>query len=136
MADKKISGLTALTTPASGDFLAILDISDTTSGADGTTKKVTKANLLGGILNILTNTATLDYASIATLAYEDLTITVTGAKVGDSVALGLPAAPLAGVVFNAWVSATDTVTIRANNYTGTSKDPASASYRVTVFNYS
>ena len=66
MADKKISALTALTTPASGDFLPILDISDTTSGADGTTKKITYSNLLGGAVEILTATATLDFGSIAT----------------------------------------------------------------------
>ena len=41
MADTKISGLSALAeTPASGDLFVIVDVSDTTDSANGTTKKV------------------------------------------------------------------------------------------------
>lgn len=76
--------------------------------------------------------ASLDFASIATTASEDLTITVTGAAVGDSVALALPAAPTAGLVFNAFVSATNTVTVRASNITASPVDAAAATYGVTV----
>ena len=49
MANKRISALDPLATPADGDILPITDISDTiTSGsADGTTKGVTVANLMG-----------------------------------------------------------------------------------------
>ncbi len=48
MPNKKISELTGLTTPASGDFFPVTDISDTiTSGSpSGTTKKVTLTNLM------------------------------------------------------------------------------------------
>ena len=48
MANKKISALDSLATPADGDILPITDVSDTiTSGsADGTTKGVTVANLM------------------------------------------------------------------------------------------
>lgn len=46
MANKKITSLTALTTPASGDFIPIVDISDTTDAATGTTKKITQDNLV------------------------------------------------------------------------------------------
>jgi hypothetical protein len=42
---------------------------------------------------------------------------VTGAAVGDEVIMALPAAPAAGLVFNAFVPATDTVTVRASNIT-------------------
>ena len=136
MAKISIADLGSLTTPASGDLLPIVDISDLSSSVNGTTKKITYANLLGGALNILTATATLDFGSISAQTGADLTITVTGAEVGDSVFIGLPAAPLAGVAFMGFVSAADTVTVRAMNYTGTSKDPASATYRTTVFNYS
>lgn len=45
MANSKISDLTALTTPASGDLIPIVDVSDTTQAASGTTKKITYANL-------------------------------------------------------------------------------------------
>ena len=47
MANKKISALTDLgTTPAVGDILPITDVSDTTGSPNGTTKKVTVANLV------------------------------------------------------------------------------------------
>lgn len=82
---------------------------------------------------LLSGTATLDFASIAAAASADLTITVTGAAVGDAVALALPAAPAAGIVFFAFVSAANTVTVRAMNITGLAVDPASASYTVNVF---
>jgi len=57
---------------------------------------------------------------------------VTGAAVGDRVSLGLPAAPTAGIVFQAFVSAADTVTVRATNITANPVDPASATYKVKV----
>jgi len=83
--------------------------------------------------NCVTNTATLDFPSIAAGASADLTITVTGAVVGYSVSMGLPSAPAAGIVWSAFVSASNTVTIRASNITLIAVDPASATYRATVF---
>lgn len=80
-------------------------------------------------------TATLNFGSIAPAEQADITITVTGASVGDSVSLGLPAAPTSGIVFNAWVSASNTVTIRATNITAAAIDPASATYRATVMSF-
>jgi hypothetical protein len=44
MANKKISALTALTTPADGDLLPIVDVSDTTDAATGKTKKIALSN--------------------------------------------------------------------------------------------
>jgi hypothetical protein len=92
----------------------------------GTTTKVSK---------ILTNTATLDFASISSGTTADLTITVTGCAAGDSVFLGLPSAPPAGVVFTGFVSAANTVTVRAANVTAGAIDPASATYRATTFSH-
>ena len=47
MANRKISSLSALgATPAVGDIIPITDVSDTTGSAQGTTKKVTVANLV------------------------------------------------------------------------------------------
>ena len=84
------------------------------------------------LLRLLSATAILNFPSIAAAASSDLTVTVTGALVGDSVSLGLPAAPAAGIVFNAFVSATNTVTVRAINITAAAVDPVSATYRATV----
>lgn len=51
MADSKISALTALaTTPASGDLLVLVDISDTTMAASGTNKKITFSDLTSTFL--------------------------------------------------------------------------------------
>ena len=86
------------------------------------------------VTKILTATATLNFPSISAASQADLTITVTGAATGDEVIMSLPAAPAAGIVFNAFVSAADTVTIRASNITGSPVDPASASYGVIVIN--
>ena len=77
--------------------------------------------------------ATLDFGSIAATASEDLTITVTGAAVNDTVEIGLPAAPAAGIAWNAFVSSANTVTVRAGNYTALPVDPASATYKVRLF---
>lgn len=47
MADSKITGLTALgAAPATNDLVPIVDVSDTTDSANGTTKKMTVANLM------------------------------------------------------------------------------------------
>lgn len=99
------------------------------------TNLTTSAMTIGGgaaITAYRSATATLNFASILASGSEDLTITVTGAAVGDTVTLGLPATVLAGAVFNAWVSAADTVTVRCNNAGAIAVDPASATYRVGV----
>ena len=84
------------------------------------------------ITKVLTASATLDFPSIAAVSQANLTITVTGAAVGDEVILSLPAAPAAGLVFNAFVSAANTVTVRATNVTAAAVDAASATYGVIV----
>jgi hypothetical protein len=88
------------------------------------------------LFGLLSAAASLDFSSISAGASADLTITVTGAAVGNNVILGLPAAPAAGIIFQAFVSGADTVTVRATNITLVSVDPASASYRVSVLKIS
>ena len=81
----------------------------------------------------LTGTATLDFGSVTAASFADLTITVTGAATGDAVALGTPTAAItAGIAYTAWVSATNTVTVRAHNYTAAPLDPASGTFRATI----
>jgi hypothetical protein len=51
MADAKISALTELAeAPAAGDLFAVVDVSDTTDAASGTTKRITAANLRDGLV--------------------------------------------------------------------------------------
>lgn len=83
-------------------------------------------------LGSLTAEAVLDFPSIAAQAQASLTIAVPGAEVGDAVSLGLPAAPAAGIGWDAFVSAAGVVTVRATNATAAAVDPASATYRVLV----
>jgi len=86
------------------------------------------------VTKVLSATATLDFGSIAANSYADLTITITGAAVGDTVSVGFPNGSITDdLVFSAWVSATNTVTIRcANNSSTTARDPASGTFRATV----
>lgn len=81
----------------------------------------------------LTATASLNFAEIAAAASATLTITVPGAAVGDAVAIARPASPTAGLIIEGFVSATDTVSIRATNITASPIDAAAATYRATVF---
>jgi len=59
MANKRISSLTSLGgTPANDDIIPITDISDTTGSAQGTTKKVTVANLMAAAGGATVNSGT------------------------------------------------------------------------------
>jgi hypothetical protein len=81
----------------------------------------------------LKGSATLNFPSTTTLLSADLTITVTGAADGDVVSLGVPnAAVNANTSYSAWVSAANTVTVRFNNYSIGTVDPASALFKVFV----
>lgn len=81
----------------------------------------------------LSGTATLNFGSIGAGLAADLTISVPGAAVGDPVAISAPAALESGITVMGFVSATDTVTVRAVNNTAGAVDPASAAYRAIVF---
>lgn len=74
MPDTKITALTAITTvdPAN-DVLPIVDVSDTSMAASGTTKKITTNQLLGA-----SGTATLASATITGAATVGTTLGVTG----------------------------------------------------------
>ena len=84
------------------------------------------------LTKVLSASASLNFPSISAASQADLTITVTGAAVGDEVVMALPAAPAAGLVFNAFVSAANTVTIRASNISGSPVDAGAATYGVVV----
>jgi hypothetical protein len=116
---------TVYTTPVSGGVLYVtgneLNFRNASTGAVSVLKRQ------------LTATATLDFPSMAPNVSSDLTITVTGATVGQSVSLGLPPNPPNGIMFNSFVSASGIVTIRAFNISGNVIDPVGANYRATVF---
>jgi hypothetical protein len=74
MANKKITELTALTTPAATDVLAIVDV----AGAE--TKKITVANLTGGGGGTTTVKVSLSNADVSTMKYNNLPITLKAAE--------------------------------------------------------
>ena len=87
---------------------------------------------LGGMTQVLKATATLDFDLTAVVSHT-LTITVTGAALNDPVALGVPNGSVtADTLFWAWVSGTDTVSVRAMRLAGT-PNPASGTFSVLVF---
>jgi hypothetical protein len=104
------------------------------TGPTTSEKTFTLPDASGTIPTVLTGSATLDFASTLTLASAELTITVAGAAAGDVVALGVPvAAANNDSCYTAYVSTTDTVAVRFNNFSAGSIDPASATFKVTVF---
>jgi hypothetical protein len=90
MADTKITALTALTAadPAN-DVIPIVDVSDTTMAASGTTKKISVNNILGA-----SGTATLASATITgdlTVDTSTLKVDSTNNRVGIGLASGMTA---------------------------------------------
>lgn len=78
MANKKISALTELTTAASDDVLAIVDVSGTAE-----TKKITVANLTSGASGLLTQVeTTVSNAQVLAMKYDNAPITLVAAEAG------------------------------------------------------
>lgn len=73
-----------------------------------------------------------DFGSISAHTTSTTTVSLTGAATTDFVLLRLSNAPDDGIIYDAYVSAADTVTIRAVNTTAGAIDPASRDYVVLV----
>jgi hypothetical protein len=82
-----------------------------------------------------TATASLDFPSIGPNSNQSLTMTVTGAAVGDAVVLGAPSALSTELIAFGFVSAANTVTVRVHNTSGGSVDPAAQGWKATVIKY-
>lgn len=85
-----------------------------------------------GIASALTVTANLNFPSISANSGSELTATVTGASVGDNVTANPSTSIEAGLLWNAYVSAANTVTLRVINYTGSPIDPVAKDWKITV----
>lgn len=79
-----------------------------------------------------TASLTHDFGSISAQSQATQTVTVTGARTGDAV-LVRPTTAVNGIIMDGTVTAADTVTVRAVNYSSGSIDPGSQVYRVVVF---
>ena len=97
MANKKISELTALTSAASDDVLAIVDVSGTAE-----TKKITVANLTAGVGGTVVSVkVSINNASVLDLKYDDTPITLKAAESGKIIV------PVSAVVVATYASATE-----------------------------
>jgi hypothetical protein len=102
-----------------------------------TTAFVTAAVTANNTAKVLTATATLTFPSTLTGTSNDQPITVTGAAVGDNVIVnGEALTNSVGTSYTAWISASNTVQVRFNNYSIVGAiTPASGVFKVTVFKY-
>ena len=95
--------------------------------------RTNKGLYVGGqfVNKILRASAALDF-DLTAVTCQDLTITVTGAALNDEVSLGVPAgAVTTDATYYAWVSAANTVTVRACDG-ALAGNPASGTFKVTV----
>lgn len=85
----------------------------------------------------LTTTVTLDFPNTTAGTNSDLTVILTGAELGDVVMLGIPNGSVdSNSCYTAWVSATNTVTVRFSNYaTLSAANPSSGTFRVSIIKY-
>jgi len=80
----------------------------------------------------LKGSAQLDFPSTSAQTSSELTMIVSGVTVGDNVVVNSNINPT-NSNWTAYVSATDTVTVRFNNYSSGAIDPALAVINVTIF---
>jgi hypothetical protein len=74
--------------------------------------------------------AVLDFPSIGSQSFEELTVPLEGARLIDTVVVSVQGGPTADGVIQAWVSADDVVTVRYTNPTGGPIDPAATTYHL------
>jgi len=125
------AGVAAITTTSGSTYQDLV-----TRSIYATNLYATNLVLNGGatVTGILSATASLNF-DLTALTVEDKTITVTGAAIGDVVTLGVPNGSVTtSVQYTAWVSAADTVTVRART-SATGEDPASGTFRATVIKH-
>lgn len=82
MADKKISALTEGTTLANDDLLVSVDVSDLTDAPTGTTKKITKANLVTDLESSLNHDSLTGFVANEHIDHSSVSITPNTGLVG------------------------------------------------------
>ena len=112
------------TSPSSGQVL-------TAGTPDGSgVSQMTWGTGGGGGSTAGTYSGTLDFGNICDGCTAALTFTATGISSSANLAVGLPASLDTGVTGIAFVSASNTVTVRLTNTSGATVNPASATYSV------
>jgi hypothetical protein len=80
----------------------------------------------------LTAVAVIDFTSIAAGACAESTVSLPGALAGDSVVPGWPAGMESSLIGTMRISTSNTVAVRVCNLSGSTVDPAAATFRATV----
>ncbi len=123
--------------PSTGDRV-FFRYDSSTARWDELFRIVTGIQIGGGGTRIskhLSSTTTWDPASTLDAAMTSTTLTVTGAAIGDTVAVGFSVAVPAGALLVGAVTATNTVTVTLFNKTGSTLDLASGTLRADVWQH-
>lgn len=90
------------------------------------------ASVTNGLPRMQTYTPTIDPASVSASSESVQTFTVSGLSVRDQVSVDKPSDTAGLLLAQAWVSATDTLSLKFYNHTGSPIDPPSETYRITA----
>lgn len=101
-------------------------------GAAVNTPSGIRIGTTGTIRTLLELSQALNFGSIAANSTAELPVTIPGAAVGDEVVANPNSAPEAGLAWNAYVSAADTVTLRLTNATIVAIDPINRTWKFRV----
>jgi hypothetical protein len=108
-----------------------------TAGANTTPPPASLVAEAEQAIRLISPSTGLDFGSISSGGFVDLTISLVGAAIDDTVFVTCLNTAGRGatdgkLIFEAFVSATNTVTVRAHNPTSGSIDPALYNFRVTI----
>lgn len=87
---------------------------------------------LSGWTRTYTTTLTHNFGSIAAQSQATQTVTLTGVRTTDAVDV-YPTTAVNGIFVDGTVTASNTVTVRACNFSAGAIDPASQTYRIIVY---
>lgn len=90
MAELGFSALTELLATAPGDVLAILDVSDTAQGVNGSTRKITRDNLLAHLADVAASGDFADLIGVSNFVKYGNSIVHLKAASGEGLSAGVP----------------------------------------------
>lgn len=108
MPNSTIASLTAITTPAAGDILEIVSVADLTDSASGSSRRITRANLVSGLAASGANSDILSLSGLTTALSVAQGGTASTTASGARTALGL----VIGTNVQAWDAQLDELALK------------------------